>query len=180
MGNNKTRITLSVLAFWAVVFSPFSVRASEEAEVRGTVQRIFQQLKSRDYGSLYDSLPSSSRSRMSRDRFTNALKRAQDMYVLESIDIGPVRIANNLAVVDTVLYGRVVSPFETEGKIVVQQYLVHEDGKWRVATGDSGTIKRFLDSNPAFARRFPIRRARIYVKQNGKWVEFSPLSQPRR
>jgi hypothetical protein len=180
MENDMTRITLSVLAFCAILFSHFTVPASEEAEVRGTVQRIFQQLKSRDYGSLYDSLPSSSRSRMSRDRFTNALKRAQNMYVLDSIDIGPVRISNNLAVVDTVLYGRIVSPFETEGKIVVQQYLVQEDGKWRVATGDSGTIKRFLDSNPAFARRFPIRRARIYVKQNGKWIEFSAPSQPRR
>jgi hypothetical protein len=179
MGNKKSKITLSVLAFCAILFSPFTVSASEEAEVRGTVQRIFQQLKSRDYGSLYDSLPLSSRSRMSRDRFINALKRAQDMYVLENIEIGPVRISNNLAVVDTVLYGRLVSPFETEGKIVVQQYLVHEGGKWRVATGDSGTIKRFLDSNPAFARRFPIRRARIYVKQGGKWIEFSP-SQTRR
>ena len=180
MGNNTTKIILSILAFCAIVFNPSTVSASEEAEVRGTVQRIFQQLKSRDYGSLYDSLPSSSRSRMSRDRFTNALKRAQDMYVLDSIDIGPVRISNNLAVVDTVLYGRIVSPFETDGKIVVQQYLEHEDGRWRVATGDSGTIKRFLDSNPAFARRFPIRRARIYVKQGGKWIEFPPPSQTRR
>lgn len=148
--------------------------ASDVTDVRGTVERVFQQLKARDYGSLYDSLPSSSRSRMSRERFASALKRAQDMYVLDRIDIGPVRIAKDIAVVDTVLYGRVVQPFETEGKIVVQQYLVREEGKWRVATGDANTTKRFLANNPAFAKRFPIKQPRVYVKQNGSWVEFAP------
>ena len=159
--------------------TPGSARASADAEVRGTVQKVFQQLKARDYSALYDSLPALSRARMSRERFTSALKRAQDIYVLDHIEIGPVRVSNNLAVVDTVLYGRVLSPVETEGKIVVQQYLVREDGRWRVATGDSGTVKRFLASNPAFGRKFPLRRPRIYVKQDGSWAEFSPPRRPR-
>ncbi len=150
------------------------VQASDEADVRGTVQRVFQQLKSRDYGSLYDFLPSSSRTRMTRERFSSALKRAQDMYELDRMEVGAVRVSNDIAVVDTVLYGRVVKPFQTEGKIVVQQYLVREAGKWRVATGDQGTTRRFLNSNPAFAKKFPIRQPRIYVKQNGGWVEFTP------
>ena len=55
---------------------------------------------------------------------------------------------------------------------MVQQYLVREDGKWRVATGDSGTINRFLASNPAFRAKFPIRQPRVYVKQGNNWVEF--------
>ena len=54
----------------------------------------------------------------------------------------------------------------------MQQYLVREDGKWRVATGDSGTIKRFLANNPAFRAKFPIRQPRVFVKQGNKWVEF--------
>lgn len=173
--SDSKRFAITLLAIlW---LTPGSARASGDAEVRGTVQRVFQQLKSRDYSALYDSLPASSRARMSRERFTNALRRAQDIYVLDRMEIGPVSVSNNLAVVDTVLYGRVVSPLETEGKIVVQQYLVREDGKWRVATGDSGTVKRFLASNPAFGRKFPLRQPRVYVKQDGGWVEFSP---PRR
>lgn len=156
------------------LLSPNVARASDEAEVRGTVQRVFEQLKSRDYGSVYDALPASSRTRMSRTRFTTSLSRAQNMYVLDRMEIGQVRVSANVAVADTVLYGRVVSPIETEGKIVVQQYLIREGGKWRVATGDSATIKKFLAGNPAFGRKFPIRQPRIYVKQNGKWIEFSP------
>ena len=172
MKKNRS-IALLLLIFFT---SPFllTVSASDESDVRGTVQRVFQELKSRDYGALYDSLPASSRSRMTRERFTNALKRAQDMYELDRIDIGSIKVANNLAVVDTVLYGRVVSPIQTEGKIVVQQYLVREDGRWRVATGDTSTRKRFLASNPAFAKKFPIKRPRIYVKQGNSWVEFTP------
>lgn len=148
-------------------------RASDESDVRSVVQQVFQQLQSRDFGSVYDSLPSSTRSRTSRDRFTSALKRSQDRYILDRINIGAVRVSGNVAIADTELYGRLAKPIEAEGKIVVQQYLVREDGKWRVATGDNGTIQRFLKANPTFARKFPIRQPRIYMKQNGKWVLFN-------
>lgn len=150
-----------------------TAQASEEGNVRGVVQQVFEQLQSRDYGSVYDSLPSSTRNRTSRDRFINALKRAQDRYVLDRISIGAIRVSGNIAVADTELFGRVAKPFEAEGKIVVQQYLVREDGKWRVATGDNATIQRFLRLNPTFARKFPIRQPRIYVKQDGTWVAFN-------
>jgi len=162
----------------ALFFSFATVgRASDDAEVRSTVERVFQQLKERDYNSLYDVLPAASRARMTRERFTSALRSAQDVYSLDRMDVGAVKVAGDLAVVDTVLYGRVVLPVETEGKIVVQQYLVREEGKWRVATGDRGTVERFLKANPAFRRSFSIRQPRIYVKQEGKWIEFKP---PRR
>jgi hypothetical protein len=161
-----------LLAIAMLLLTFGSALASDEGEVRSTVRHVFQQLQSRDYGSVYDSLPASTRNRMSRDRFVNALKRAQDSYSLDSINIGAVRVSGDVAVADTELYGRVVTPIAAEGKIVVQQYLVREDGKWRVATGDRATIQRFLKSNPAFARKFPIRQPRLYVKQNNKWVEF--------
>lgn len=161
-----------LLAIMTLLMGASFAGASDETDVRGIVERVFQQLQSRDYAGVYDSLPSSTRSRMSRERFVNALKRSQDRYVLDRISIGVVRVGGNVAVADTELYGRASQPFHAEGKIVVQQYLVREDGKWRVATGDRTTIQRFLKSNPTFARKFPIRQPRAYVKQNGKWVEF--------
>lgn len=166
--------TIALLAIGIIWLAPSMAHASQETDVRAVVQQVFQQLQSHDYGAVYDSLPSSTRSRMSRERFSSALKRAQDRYVLDRLTIGAVRVAGNIAVADTELYGRLAKPFEAEGKIVVQQYLVREDGKWRVATGDSSTIQRFLKANPTFARKFPIRQPRIYVKQDGKWVAFNP------
>ncbi|MFN2493097.1 MAG: hypothetical protein ABR501_09475 [Pyrinomonadaceae bacterium] len=170
---NLTRGVFVAVAALILCSAPNMARASDESEVRGTVQKVFQQLQSRDYAGIYDSLPLTTRSRMSRDRFINALKRTQDRYVLDRINIGSVRVSGNLAVADTELLGRVNQPIQAEGKIVVQQYLVREDGNWRVATGDRATIQRFLRANPSFAKRFPIRQPRIYVKQNGRWVEFN-------
>ena len=149
-------------------------RASDAADVRNTVQNVFEQLKSRNYSQLYDLLPDSARNRMSRDRFVSALERAQDFYQLDRLEIGAVKVGGNLAVVDTVLYGRVVAPIQAEGKIVVQQYLVRENGKWRVATGDQGAVRKFLAANPGFGKGFKIRQLRIYIRQNDKWVEFNP------
>ena len=80
------------------------------------------------------------------------------MYVLDRMEIGQVRVSTNVAVADTVLYGRVVSPIQTEGKIVVQQYLVREEGKWRVATGD----KRYDQ--------------KISGRQSGFWSQISDSS----
>ena len=147
--------------------------ASDHADVRATVQSVFEQLKAHDYNALYDLLPGSSRNRMSRDRFVSALQRAQDFYQLDRLEIGTTKVMGNLAVVDTVLYGRVVNPIQAEGKIVVQQYLLREDGKWRVATGDQSTVRKFLAANPGFGKGFKISQPRIYIKQNDKWIEFN-------
>ena len=166
------KIVLNILILAIAASSSFA-KASDQSDVRSAVQSVFEQLKSHDYSSLYDLLPASSRSRMSRDRFVSALQRAQDFYQLDRMDIGAPKVMGDLAVVDTVLYGRVVAPIQAEGKIVVQQYLLREDGKWRVATGDQSTVKKFLAANPGFSKGFRIRQPKIYVKQNNQWVEFN-------
>lgn len=173
--------TLSLFGLIALFWlTPVAAFASDQADVRTTVQSVFEQLKAHNYGALYDLLPASSRNRLSRERFVSSLERAQGFYQLDRMDVGAIKVSGNFAVVDTVLYGRVVAPIQAEGKIVAQQYLVREDGKWRVATGDQSAVKRFLASNPAFGKGFRIRAPRIYVKQNDKWVEFNAPRPNRR
>src|SRR5258706_11258613 len=177
----KSKLLILILFFSTCITTVGAVSAtpSDESDVRSSVQRIFNQLKAGQYEALYDSLPSSTRSRVSRDRFVKGLQGSRNMYQLDRIEIGAVRVSGNLAVVDTVMYAHIQQPFNADGKLVVQQYLVREDGSWRVATGDRATIDRFLKSNPAFARRFPIKRTRVFVQQNGQWVEI-PLGQRRK
>ncbi|HEX6190082.1 MAG TPA: hypothetical protein VFZ40_18530 [Pyrinomonadaceae bacterium] len=162
-----------LLAFVAIcaMCQPAAAFVSDESSARATIQSVFDQLKSGNYAALYDSLPSSSRSRITKDRFVNGLQRTSNLYQLQRIEIGAVRVSGDLAVADTTMYARVNKPLNADGKLVVQQYLVREDGQWRVATGDNATIKRFLKANPSFARRFPIRSPKAYINQNGKWVE---------
>lgn len=176
----KYLLNIAVVVLIFGVFAVPLIKASDQSDVRSAVQNVFDQLKSQNYSALYDFLPGASRNRMSRDRFVSALQRAQGLYQLDSIDIGAIKVMGNLAVVDTVLYGRVVNPIQAEGKIVVQQYLLREDGKWRVATGDQSTVRKFLVENPGFGKGFKIRQPKVYVKQDNKWIEFNMNRGPRR
>jgi hypothetical protein len=106
------------------------------------------------------------------------LEQTKDTFQLQRIEIGSVSVSGNLAVVDTTMYAH-VNPVNADGKLVVQQYLIKEDGRWKVATGDTATINRFLQSNPAFAKRFPIKKPQAFVYQNNKWIPL-PLGSKRR
>lgn len=177
------RFSIMAMAF-ALLLAALPVRAlpaADEAEVRAVVQTIFRQLKAGDYDQLYDSLPASSRARISRERFADALRRTNGIYHLDRLEIGAVRVSGDIATVDTVMYGSVERPVQAEGKIVAQQYLVREDGRWRVATGDRATVRRFLAANPAFAKKFQLRDPRVFVKRDGRWVDLTEtLKQARR
>lgn len=154
---------------------------SDETEVRGVVQAIFERLKSGQYDELYDTLPAASKARITRERFTDALRRTSGTYRLDRLEIGAVRVNGNIAVVDTVMYGSVERPIAAEGKIVAQQYLVREDGSWRVATGDRATVQKFLAANPRFAKNFRLRAPQVFVKRDGRWVDLTAtLKQMRR
>lgn len=173
------KVFLSIMLVYGLFATGVAAVGSNESEVRATVEQVFQQLKNKNYDALYENLPASSRTRLSRERFTTGLRRSQDSYALDRIEIGKVKASGNIAAVDTVLYGRLLKPFDTEGKIVVQQYLVREEGKWKVATGDNATIRSFLAANPVFARQFPIQAPRVFVKKDGRWVEFTVPRRPR-
>jgi len=150
---------------------------SDQTDVRAAVQHIFDQLRNGEYSSLYDALPSAARTRITREQLVRGLEQSKDTFQLQRIDIGTVSVSGNLAVVDTTMYAR-INGLNADGKLVVQQYLIKEDGRWKVATGDTATINRFLQSNPAFGRRFPIKKPQAFVYQNNKWV-LIPLGQKR-
>jgi len=172
MEMRKKRLGFTLLALLLLTPAAFA-RPSDEAEVRGVVQTVFEQLKAGRYGELYDVLPNASRSRLTRERFVELLRASGGMYKLDRMEIGAVRVAGDLAAVDTVMYGSVLRPVQAEGKIVAQQYLVREDGRWRVATGDRATVRRFLAAHPGFAKQFPLKEPRIYVRRDGQWVELT-------
>jgi len=174
---NRASAFITAIFVLLITSSAALAAPSDQSDVRAAIQRIFNQLKNGEYSSLYDALPSSARSRTTRERLAQGLQRTQDTFELQKIEIGSVSVSGNLAVVDTTMYAH-VKPLNADGKLVVQQYLVREDGSWRVATGDTATVNRFLQSNPAFAKRFPIRKPQAFVYQNNKWVPI-PLG-PRR
>jgi hypothetical protein len=173
----KSKLIPSVLGLILLVASSAVAVPSDQSDVRAAVQRIFDQLKNGEYASLYDALPSSARSRITRERLVQGLEQTRNTFQLQRIEIGAVSVSGNLAVVDTTMYAH-VNPFNADGKLLVQQYLIREDGRWKVATGDTPTINRFLQSNPGFAKRFPIKKPQAFVYQNNKWIPL-PMGQKR-
>ncbi|MEO7509351.1 MAG: hypothetical protein ABIZ95_19050 [Pyrinomonadaceae bacterium] len=126
-----------------------------EDEVRSVVQRSFQQLKDGQYSELYDGLPAAARKRIARASFVQNLQRSRNLYRLDRIEIGTVKVNGNNATAETVMYGRVLKPNENEGKIVVRQSLVREGGAWHLAVNNTSP--------------------RIYIKRDGRWVEVTKL-----
>jgi len=176
MKRNKFPTLLAACALALIAALPaaaLNFPPSDETEVRGVVQTIFEQLKAGQYSELYDALPAASRTRISRERFATMLRRSSGVYKLDRMEVGAVRVSGDLAAVDTVMYGSVERPIQAEGKIVAQQYLVREEGRWRVATGDRATVRRFLATNPGFAKKFPIREPRVYIKRDNRWVDLT-------
>ncbi|HVG33693.1 MAG TPA: hypothetical protein VM911_11450 [Pyrinomonadaceae bacterium] len=166
------------IAFNAATSARAAVVADDQSEVRGVVRQVFEQLKARQYSALYDRMPESSQRRISRERFTSALRRTSDMYELERLEIGAVRVSGDIAVVDMTMYAHVSRPVDSDGKVVSPVYLVREGGRWRVVLGDSARNTRtMLADYPDFIRRYPPRDPRVYVKRDGRWVDVSSLAR---
>ena len=180
---NKLLGLSAALCLWlgASAMTAQAAASADEREVRNVVNNVFDNLKNGNYRELYAVLPDAMQKKISQDKFVSTLARSRDAYELSSLEVGTVRVKGDLAVVDTVLYGRLKKPVESDGKIVVQQYLVREGKSWRVATGDNATINRFLKANPDFAKEFPIRAPQIYVKnERGAWIDVSSLARRRK
>lgn len=177
------RIKFLVSAFCAALLVSgvgFAGTTSSETEVRAALERAFAQLRGGEFAALYQALPTASQQRISQARFTSALSKTRGMFELDRLDVERVHVSGDTAVAETVVYGRIERPFAGEGKIAVQQFLVREQGNWRVATGDQAMAKRLLANRPELARRVAVREPRAYIKRDGQWVELGSLANLRR
>lgn len=173
-------LLLLLLFGWSDRASAKTTAAGSSAEVKSTVERAFQQLRAGEYGALYELLPTTSQKKITLARFTRALEQTRDLYQLEKLELGAVNVSGDVAVVETTIYGHVNRPLTGEGKIAAQQYLVREGGRWRIAAVDRATQRQLLADHPEFARRFPVREPRIYLKRDGRWVSVGSPSTLRR
>jgi hypothetical protein len=77
--------------------------------------------------------------------------------------------------VDTIIYGGLKRAVNVngeevkEGRVSVQQYLLKEEGRWRITTADKRTTDFFLQRNPEFKQQFQLTQPQFALKQNGKW-----------
>jgi len=171
------RVALAVLTIQLVGAPATQARGAAqggvEGEARAALQQAFERLRAGDYGGVYDALPTASQRRVTRARFVEALGKAREHFELNGMEIERAHVVGDLAAVDTVVYATVRKPIEAEGKIVSRQYMVREGGRWRVTTGEASTVRPLLAAHPDFAKKFPPREPRIFLKRDGRWVDMT-------
>ena len=135
-----------------------------EKAVRATVQRFFSLLKTRQYQALYDFLPLQFQKQTTREQLTASLRRLDDFLVIEKMEVGRIQQRDDLAVVDTVIHGRLKRPVNVQGReiqqgrVSSQQYLIREEGKWKIATADNRSQQLFLQQHPEVKQYFQLTR----------------------
>jgi hypothetical protein len=178
---DRSRIRVIAVALSLLISSELGLAQATRGNPRGAVTTFFNQLRTGQYESLYDQLPTEIQKVGSREQTIQSLRRLGGFITMERMEIGRVQQKGNLAVIDTTIYGRLTKPMKfqgeeiSEGRVAVQQYLIKEGKEWRVITADDRTRSFFMRQNPDFASNFSLTSPRFAYKRNGAWQS---LGQP--
>lgn len=145
-------------------------------DARSAVQNFFSLLKAQKYTELHNFLPSQLQKQTTREQLAESLKRLDQFLTVQRMEIGRIQQRGEYAVVDTTIYGNLKRAMNMngeevkEGRVSVQQYLLKEDGRWRITTADNRTRDFFLKRNPEFKQQFQLTQPQFALKQSGKWT----------
>ena len=176
----RTVLSLACLIACLLFAHLATLAQAKPTNPRAAVQTFFTLLKTQQYQTLYDYLPREYQQQITREQLTQSLKRLEAFIVIGKMELGRVQQKGDFAVVDTTIYGKLKQPLKlngqeiSEGRVITQQYLLKENGQWKVATADDRTRGYFLKRNPAFSKDFQLTRSQFAFKQDGKWQAFSP------
>ncbi|HQR34658.1 MAG TPA: NTF2-like N-terminal transpeptidase domain-containing protein [Blastocatellia bacterium] len=149
---------------------------NKTGDARSAVQSFFSLLKTQKYTELHDFLPSQLQKQTTREQLAESLKRLDQFLTIQRMEIGRVQQRGDYAVVDTTIYGNLKRTMNMngeevkEGRVSVQQYLLKEEGRWRITTADNRTRDFFLKRNPEFKQQFQLTQPQFALKQSGKWT----------
>ena len=150
-----------------------AAQANDETKsaVEQAIKRTFEMIRAHDYRNAYLALPNEARRETTLQNFMADLRESESRYVAVRIEVKDIQVADKFALAHTTMYGRTVYPRSAEGKIIIQQLLVLEDGTWRVATSFRAFYKLLKKQQPELAKKYRIRRARVYTRDGNGWSE---------
>ncbi|QQS46149.1 MAG: hypothetical protein IPM66_19875 [Acidobacteriota bacterium] len=179
----------ALLLFIILSFNPVGMarQAGGTESAREAVVRFFNLLKAGQYAELYDYLPNDMQQRMTREELDRSLSRVQSFLLIDRIVVGRTRRIEQTAVVETTIFGRLKRPLTiegapvSEGRVIAQQIVAKEGGRWKIVTADNRTRDLYLKEHPELKNKIPLTEPQLSIKQNGKWTPLSTvLSKMRR
>lgn len=156
--------------------SPAGAWNPPDEAIRKAVERHFTLLRTRQYQPLYNSLPASVRQKTTREEMAESLERLRRFLKIDRMEIGEIEQRGPLAVATTTIYGRLVTPLNlngqeiSEGRVTTQQYLINEDGRWKIASATEGALRDFLRTHPEAATQFRQSHTRFELRGQQGWV----------
>jgi hypothetical protein len=179
----SVRFIFTALALLSFIAVAAAIAQAQGKDPRSAVQNFFSLLKTQKYSELYDALPAELQQQTTREKMIASLKRLDSFIAIERLEVGRIQQHGDFAVVDTTIYGSLKKPMNfngeevKEGRTSVQQYLLKENGKWKVVTADNRSQEFFLKRNPNFKKQFQLTPPQFAFKQQGQW---KPMGQPPR
>lgn len=171
----KRKLICCVLAIASIAF--IAQAQNKPGDARGAVQSFFSLLKAQKYAELHDFLPSQLQKQTTREQMAESLKRLDQFLTIQRMEIGRIQQRGDFAVADTMIYGNLKRTMNMngqeikEGRVTVQQYLLKEDGRWRITPADKRSGDYFAKRNPEFKQQFQFSQPQFAIKQGGKWVQ---------
>jgi hypothetical protein len=171
-----TRQTTLLLFFSLVIISEPLASVNAEKSIRGAIQRYFTLLKTGRYGQLYDSLPLVFQKQSTREEVAASLGRLGEFLKLERIEIGEIEQRGDVAVASTTIFGALPRPITLnnreirQGRVSSRQYLIRENGVWKIASANERTLRAFMKAHPEVETLFPQTHTRFELLSDGKWI----------
>ena len=57
-----------------------------------------------------------------------------------------------------------------QGRVSSQQYLIRENGVWKIASANERSLRTFMKEHPEVERLFPQTHTRFELLSDGKWI----------
>ncbi|MGH9765958.1 MAG: hypothetical protein ACREAB_00875 [Blastocatellia bacterium] len=169
-------LSVAIIICSALIFTSGAAQINGQSkDARAAVNKFFSLLKSRSYPALYEFLPSDLQRQITREQLSFSLKRLESFILIEKMEISRVQERGDYAIADTTIYGKLIKPMKinneeiSEGRILAQQYLLKENGQWKIASADGRMLNHFLKRNPDFNKQFQFNQPKFEFKQNGEW-----------
>ena len=174
---NISNLRTVLLACLLALAAETRAAINDTKAVRGTLERYFILLKTGRYERVYDLLPLSAQSLTSRQEMVTGLSRLNDLLRFEKIEIGRIERKGDLAVAATAIYGTLIRPVSldgeaiSQGRITSQQYLIREQGGWKIGSINEATLRLFLKEHPTAGTLFAQQHTRFELLRSGQWVK---------
>lgn len=159
------------------LFSLTIMAGAGSSDPKAAVEDFFQVLKAEKYQAIYSYLPAEMHDEISVEGLKEVMRPLFSYLHLERMEVGRVQQKGNFAVIDTTIYGKLSAKLSKapangpqEAKIAVQQYLLKENGKWKIATSTNRSRAILIKKHPEFKKDFVFSPPRVFVRQNGQWV----------